>query len=94
MIDFRRAALRISESSTCSETGESVTDWNSIAPEIQMALSRQALRYARSLVGAHAEILADRMERGDLPELSGPDALRLMAALLSEATARGLKQLQ
>ena len=60
------------------------TEWNLTSPDQQLALSREALRRARTMVGAQAELLAEQMERGTLPSFEGPDALRLLAMILRD----------
>ncbi len=54
-----------------------------------MSLSREALSRARQLVGAQAGLLAEQMERGILPALDGPDALRLLAMILGAGEEDG-----
>jgi len=57
-------------------------DWNSFSDEIQLALSREALRRAADTLAEHAELLAAEMEHGTLNDQGGPDALRLFAAVV------------
>jgi len=57
-------------------------DWNSMTEDLQLALSREALRRAAETLAAHAEVLAVEMERGALLDRGGPDALRLFAAVV------------
>ena len=59
-----------------------VTDWNMLADEVQLALSREALRRAAETLAEHAELLAREMEIGTLADRGGPDALRLFAAVV------------
>jgi hypothetical protein len=56
--------------------------WHSLADEMQLALSREALRRAAETLAGQAELLAGEMERGALPDHGGPDALRLFAAVV------------
>ncbi|MBV8613045.1 MAG: hypothetical protein JOY66_04650 [Acetobacteraceae bacterium] len=65
-----------------------VSDWNTISPELQFSLSREALSRARHVVGAQAALLAEHMDEGLLPNLGGSDALRLLAAMLGDEPAR------
>ena len=65
-----------------------VSDWNTISPELQLSLSREALSRARHVVGAQAALLAEQMDEGRLPNLGGSDALRLLAAMLASEPAR------
>lgn len=58
------------------------TDWNALAEEVQLALSREALRRAADTLAEHAELLALEMEHGTLTDRGGVDALRLFAAVV------------
>jgi hypothetical protein len=58
------------------------TDWNRLTDEVQLALSREALRRAVETVVDQAEILADEMAVGTLSDRGGADALRLLAAIV------------
>jgi len=57
-------------------------DWNAMPDDLQLALSREALRRAAETLAAHAEVLATEMEQGTLQDCGGPDALRLFAAVV------------
>jgi hypothetical protein len=59
-----------------------LTDWNMLSDQLQLVLSREALRRATLQVAEHADTLAEQMESGILADRGGPDALRLLAALL------------
>jgi hypothetical protein len=59
-------------------------DWNLLSEEVQLALSSEALRRAVSSVAQQAELLAGEMEAGFLTDRGGPDALRLLAAVVRE----------
>jgi hypothetical protein len=61
-----------------------LSDWSMVSPELQVALSREALRQARQVIGAQAGLLAEQMDAGALTRLDGPDALRLLAMILAE----------
>lgn len=61
------------------------TEWNSLPDELQLALSRDALRRAAETLAEHAEMLATEMERGVLHDEGGADALRLFAAVVRVA---------
>jgi Mor family transcriptional regulator len=65
----------------------SLTDWNALAEEVQLALSREALRRAADTLAEHAELLAVEMEHGTLNDRGGPDALRLFAAVVRATNA-------
>jgi hypothetical protein len=56
--------------------------WNILPEEMQLVLSREALRRAADTLAEHAELLAEEMERGTLSDRGGPDALRLFAAVV------------
>ena len=64
-----------------------LVDWNLLSDDLQLILSREALRRAVETVAGQAEILAEEMEGGLLIDLGGPEALRLLAAL-ARATGR------
>lgn len=65
----------------------SLTDWNALAEDVQLALSREALRRAAETLAEHAELLAVEMEHGTLNDRGGPDALRLFAAVVRATNA-------
>lgn len=56
--------------------------WNHLSEDLQLTLSREALRRAAETLADHAEILAREMEDGALLDRGGPDALRLFAAVV------------
>ncbi len=72
-----------------------LSDWNILSDELQLVLTREALKRAAETIAGHAEILAAEMERGHIADRGGPDALRLLAAVVrvtgeaSLATAAG-----
>jgi hypothetical protein len=57
-------------------------DWSLLSEDLQLTLSREALRRAAETLADHAEILAREMEAGALLDQGGPDALRLFAAVV------------
>ena len=59
--------------------------WNELSDDLQIALLREALCRAATTIAAQAEVLADEMERGDLANHGGPEALRLFAAVVRAA---------
>ena len=61
-----------------------ISDWERTPPTLQLALSTEALKRARLIIGAQAQMLADQMDRGALPSFDGPDALRLLAMILGQ----------
>lgn len=58
------------------------TDWTTLPEDLQLVLSREAMRRAAETLAEHADLLAEEMERGTLGDRGGPDALRLFAALV------------
>jgi Mor family transcriptional regulator len=56
--------------------------WTALPDDLQLVLSREALRRAAATLAEHAELLAEEMERGTLSDRGGPDALRLFAAVV------------
>lgn len=58
------------------------SDWNLLSDELQLTLSREALRRAVETIAGQAEILAGEIEGGTLADRGGPDALRLLAAVV------------
>ncbi|WP_368417358.1 hypothetical protein [Falsiroseomonas sp.] len=56
--------------------------WNNLPEELQLLLSREALRRAAETLAEHADLLAEEMDRGTLSDRGGPDALRLFAAVV------------
>ena len=57
-------------------------DWNFLTDGAQLALSRAALVHAADTIASQAETLAEEMETGSLDDRGGPDALRLLAAVI------------
>ena len=57
-------------------------EWNELPDDLQLALSREALRRAAETLADHAELLAAEIEDGGLRDRGGPDALRLFAAVV------------
>ena len=57
-------------------------DWNLMTDELQLALSREALRRAAETLAEHAGCWRCEMEHGTLNDRGGPDALRLFAAVV------------
>ncbi len=58
-----------------------LVDWNALSEGLQMVISREALVHALEIVAGHAETLASEIEAGGLPDLGGPNALRLLAGI-------------
>jgi len=59
-----------------------LTDWNLLSEELQLMVSREALRHAADLIAGQADELAWEMESGGLSDHGGPEALRLLAAVV------------
>ncbi len=59
-----------------------LSEWDVIPEDLQLTLTREALRRASELIASQAETLADEMACGALADRGGPDALRLLAAVL------------
>jgi hypothetical protein len=59
-----------------------ISDWNLLSDDLQLTLSREALRRAAETIAGQAEILAGEIEAGTLADRGGPDALRLLAAVV------------
>lgn len=67
-----------------------VADWNILSDDLQLVLSREALRRAVETIAGQAEVLADEMEVGTLADRGGVDALRLLAAVVRVTGQEGL----
>ncbi len=65
--------------------------WNALPDEMQLALSRDALRRATETLVEHAEMLAAEMEHVALHDRGGVDALRLFAAVVRVTNQDGLE---
>ncbi len=59
-----------------------LSDWTILSDDLQLTLSREALKRAAETIAGQAEILASEMETGSLSDRGGPDALRLLAAVV------------
>jgi hypothetical protein len=63
--------------------------WHALPDELQLTLSREALRRAAETLAEHAELLAGEMESGTLLDQGGPEALRLFAAVVRATNRDG-----
>jgi hypothetical protein len=63
--------------------------WHDLPDDLQLVLSREALRRAADTLAEHAELLASEMEAGTLLDQGGPDALRLFAAVVRATNQNG-----
>ena len=59
-----------------------LADWNMLSDDLQLTLSREALRHAVDIVADMADVLAEEMRSGGLQDHGGPDALRLLAGVV------------
>jgi len=57
-------------------------DWDVLSDDTQMHLARQAMQRASETIANHAEQLAGELESGDIGDLGGPEALRLLANMV------------
>ncbi|MDR3535425.1 MAG: hypothetical protein P4L71_02890 [Acetobacteraceae bacterium] len=64
-----------------------LANWNLLSEPLQLALAREALRRAADTIAEQAEVLAAEMERGALNDNGGPEALRLLAAVVRDNRA-------
>jgi hypothetical protein len=56
--------------------------WSMMSDELQLMVAREALRRASDVIAGHADELAIEMEIGSLRDRGGPEALRLLAAIV------------
>ncbi|MBI0536898.1 hypothetical protein D9599_15095 [Roseomonas sp. KE2513] len=63
--------------------------WHNLPEELQLVLSREALRRAAETLAEHAELLATEIEAGALLDQGGPEALRLFAAVVRATNQDG-----
>jgi hypothetical protein len=59
-----------------------LSNWNLLDDDLQLTLAREAMRRAAETIAGQAELLAQEMEQGGLADRGGPDALRLLAAVV------------
>jgi hypothetical protein len=67
-----------------------VDDWDSLAEPLQLILAAAALRRAAATLALQAKTLAHEMEAGGLEDRGGPEALRLLAAIMEVTGEPGL----
>ena len=58
-----------------------LSDWNLLSDDLQLLVTREALKKATETLADQAEVLATEMEGGTICDRGGPDALRLLAAI-------------
>jgi hypothetical protein len=56
-------------------------DWNVLPEALQLRLAQEAIGRAAEQIADQAEILAEEIESGNLPDRGGPEALRLFATV-------------
>ena len=57
-------------------------DWNSLPEDLQLVLASEAMRRAVETIAGQAEALAGEIEAGGIADRGGPEALRLLAAVV------------
>ncbi len=57
-------------------------DWDGLPDDLQLVLAREAMRRAAETIAGQAEALAGEIEIGGLADRGGPEALRLLAAVV------------
>jgi len=57
-------------------------DWTILSDDAEAALAQAALRRATETIAGQAEVLAGEMESGTIADRGGPEALRLLAAVV------------
>ena len=58
------------------------SDWDALPEQLQLALAQEAMRRAADTIAGQAETLAGEIEDGSLADRGGPDALRLLDAVV------------
>lgn len=61
-----------------------LANWDLLSEPLQLALAREAMRLAATTIAEQAEVLAEEMEAGALNDYGGPNALRLLAAVVRD----------
>jgi len=57
-------------------------NWDRLPDDMQITLAQEAFSRASGRIAIQAEVLADEIECGNIADHGGPDALRLLAAVL------------
>ncbi len=68
--------------------------WTALSDDLQLALAEQALSRAAETIAGQAESLAAEMETGLLTDGGGPDALRLLAAVIRATSGQPMDTLR
>ena len=58
------------------------TDWSLLSEDLQLLVSQTAMRHAAVAIAGQADTLAAEMDSGTVSDLGGPEALRLLAAMV------------
>ncbi len=66
--------------------------WVALSDDLQLALAEQALSRAAETIAGQAESLASEMEVGSLTDQGGPDALRLLAAVIRATSGQPMME--
>jgi hypothetical protein len=80
--DFRGATPERLDGTKAMLPGRSLTDWDVLSDDTQLRLAREAMRRASETIANHAEQLANELESGEISDLGGPEALRLLANMV------------
>jgi len=67
------------------------SEWHSISEELQLALARQAMRQAATIIADQADLFAVQFTTATLQDRGAADALALFATLLRETSAECLR---
>lgn len=59
-----------------------ICSWDDLPEACQLSLAEGAMRRASAILAQQAETLAGEIERGQVEDRGGPDALRLLARLV------------
>jgi hypothetical protein len=59
-----------------------LSDWNHLTDDLQLVVSQEAMYRAALTIAERAELLAAEIEAGRLSDRGGPEALRLLAAII------------
>lgn len=62
-----------------------LAEWTMLSDDLQLCLAQNAMRSAAAVIADQAEALALAIEGGTLADRGGPDALRLLAAVIRAA---------
>lgn len=62
-----------------------LANWTRLSDDLQLCLAQNAMRHAAAVIAEQAEALALAIEGGTLADRGGPEALRLLAAVIRVA---------